>query len=360
MPRAAAEGRLDPMGKTRAWLLYALAWVPIAALYIAALAQEIPLRRAVEGGIISVAFAAVLGVGVWRLTGRIPWRSERIGGFLLLHGLLAVVFSLLWLGAMYGRLAFAGGLDLVRHVAGEEGGWNVIVGVWIYGLLAGGSYAVRAERRAGMEAQAAARAEADRARAELRALRSRLEPHFLFNTLHTIRALVRSDPARAADAIETLGGLLRYVLDLDGRESERVPVREELEFTRAYLDLERTRLGDRLRVEESIDEAALDALVPALTLQPLVENAVRHGIGPRAAGGTIRIAVEADGDALRITVADDGPGADPDGDFDGPGMGLRTVRQRLASRYDGRSEVEVRTAPGEGFRVELRLPLEAT
>jgi sensor histidine kinase YesM len=353
------------MGKTRAWLLYALAWVPIAGLYAAALMQEIPPARAIEGGIVAVAVAALLGVGVWHLTGRIPWRSDSIPRFLVLHGLLAVAFVAVWVTSIYGRLAVRGGMDLVRHVASQEGGWNAIVGLWIYGLLVGGSYAIRTEERARRDREAAVRAEAlralaeaERARAELRALRTRLEPHFLFNTLHTIRGLVRQEPEQACVGIEILGDLLRYVLGLDERESERVSLEEEIAFTRGYLALERLRLGDRLRVEESIDENALDSLIPALTLQPLVENAVRHGISPRARGGTIRIRVGIEGTRLLIVVEDDGVGANPAEADEAAGLGLRTVRQRLSARYNGLSDFAVRTSPGGGFRVDVGLPLE--
>ncbi|HJR52895.1 MAG TPA: histidine kinase [Gemmatimonadota bacterium] len=352
------------MGKARAWLLYALAWVPIAVLYAAALAQEMPPGRAVQGAIVSVAVAALLGVGVWHLSDRVPWRSDRALGFLAFHVLLGIGFVGLWIAAVYARLWVVGGVDLVRLVAVEEGGWTAVVGFWIYGLLVGGSHAVRAERRARIEREAAARsealasrAEAERARVELHALRSRLQPHFLFNTLHGIRALVLRDPAKAADAIETLGGLLRFILDLEGRESDLVSVREELEFTRAYVELERNRLGDRLAVEESIDEDALDARIPALTLQPLIENAIRHGIAPRARGGTVRIAVRRSGAALEVVVEDDGIGP-AEGAIESAGIGLRTVRNRIETRYDGAGRFSFSGSPGHGFRVALGFPAD--
>ncbi|MGH7566559.1 MAG: sensor histidine kinase [Gemmatimonadota bacterium] len=353
------------MGRTRAWLLYALAWVPIAVLYAAALSQEIPLGRAVQGAIVSVGVAAILGVGVWHLSGRVPWRSEHAVRFLAIHFFVALVFVGLWTSALYARLALAGGWELVQHVALEEGGWNAIVGFWIYGLLVGGSHAIRAERRARLEHEATvraealrARAEAERSRAELHALRSRLQPHFLFNTLHVIRALVLRDPEKAADAIETLGGLLRYILDLESRDSDLVPVREEIEFARAYVELERTRFGERLMVEESIDENALDVRIPALTLQPLIENAIRHGIAPRATGGKIRIAIHRDGDRLEVLVEDDGVGPAEGAAESATGLGLRTVRDRIETRYDGAGRFAVSGGPGRGFRVEIELPAD--
>jgi LytS/YehU family sensor histidine kinase len=274
-----------------------------------------------------------------------------VGRFLALHLLLAVAFVGIWIAAIYARLAIQGGWELARHVAVEEGGWTAVVGFWIYGLLVGGSHAIRAERHA-------ARAQAERARAELGALRARLQPHFLFNTLHSIRALVRREPEHAADAIERLGGLLRYVVDLDGRDTDLVPLREELAFARAYLELERIRLGARLVVAESIDEGALDLPIPALTLQPLIENAIRHGIAPRARGGTIRLAVRLGPGGLEIVVEDDGVGAE-ETPADGAGVGLSTVRRRIESRYDGDGSFQITTRPGAGFRVEVRLPMEA-
>ena len=352
------------MGKTRAWLLYALAWVPIAILYAAALALEIPLVRAIQGAIVSVTVAAVLGVGVWHLTARVPWRSDRAIRFLAFHLLLGFGFVILWTGAVYGRIWVTGGMEVVRHVVAEDGGWAAVVGFWIYALLVGGSHAVRAERRARLEREAAvraeanaARAEAERARVQLHALRSRLQPHFLFNTLHGIRALVGRDAGKAEDAIETLGGLLRYILDLEGRDSDLVSVREELEFTRAYVELERNRLGGRLVVEEAIDEDALDARIPALTLQPLIENAIRHGIAPRARGGIVRIAVRRSGDALEVVVEDDGVGP-AEGAMESEGIGLRTVRDRIETRYDGAGRFFVSGSPGHGFRVTLGFPAD--
>ena len=352
MRSRANEGRFARMGKTRAWLLYALAWVPIGILYAAALAQEIPLARAIQGTIAAIAVAALLGIVVWRLSERIPWSPDRAPRFFAIHLLLAVGFVAVWVGTIYARIWIQAGWWTVRHVALEDGGWTFVSAFWLYALLVGGSHAIRAERRA-------VRAQAERARAELDALRARLQPHFLFNTLHSIRALVRREPERAADAIERLGGLLRYVVDLEGRETDLVPVREELGFARAYLELERIRLGDRLAVEESIGMDALDVPIPALTLQPLLENAIRHGIAPRARGGTIRLSIRRKGPALEIVVEDDGVGAEEQPAAGAGGVGLSTVRRRIESRYDGAGSFQVTTRPGAGFRVDVRVPVEA-
>jgi sensor histidine kinase YesM len=279
------------------------------------------------------------------------------------HSLAGAAYSLAWVATIYQRIAFRAGLDTALEVALDSGGWQLFSGLWLYGVLAGIFHTVRAERQAGEEREAADRAnalrdraEALRTQAELRALRARLNPHFLFNTLHSVGILVRRDPAAAEAAIERLGDLLRYVLNQHDEAPEDARLAEELSFARDYLALEQIRLGPRLRVVEEIDEEALDCLVPTLTLQPLVENAVRHGIAPRPEGGTVRIALRRAGDRVVIRVEDDGRGAAPGAALAPAGLGLRTVRQRLEVRFAGRSRLEVDTAPGAGFSVTLTLP----
>src|SRR5207244_9815628 len=154
-------------------------------------------------------------------------------------------------------------------------GW-FLEGVWIYAIIAGASYAFQTQRRA-------LAAEKRLAIARLDALRSRLHPHFLFNALHTVGALVRYDPAEAESAVEKLGDMLRYTLR-DG-ESDVVSFAEEWEFTRRYLEFEQLRYGERLRVVSEIDPRSLTCSAPSFALQTLVENSVRHSISRPAAGG---------------------------------------------------------------------------
>jgi LytS/YehU family sensor histidine kinase len=213
--------------------------------------------------------------------------------------------------------------------------------------------------------------EAAAARAELHALRAQLDPHFLFNTLHSLTALARRDPAAVERGLETFGALLRYVLDANRRggaelrgastrpADDDVTLADELAFVRDYLALERLRLGDRLRVEESLDDDAHECLVPAFALQPLVENAIRHGIAPRASGGTLRLAATLDPpDTLVVEVADDGVGCDADAPSVAGGLGIALVRRRLAARFGSTARVEIATRPAQGFRVRVSLPVE--
>jgi signal transduction histidine kinase len=193
------------------------------------------------------------------------------------------------------------------------------------------------------------------ARAELRSLQMQLHPHFLFNTLNTVNALVRTDPDAAERMIARLSVLLRHALD--GVGVQEVPLEEELRVLRSYLEIEQVRFEDRLRVEWRIAPETYQARVPHLLLQPLVENAIRHGITPSAAEGTVQIVAERRDGSLHLAVRDDGVGmrapAAPEG------VGLANTRTRLRQLYGARQSMEVRGGPHGGVHVEMRLPFAA-
>ncbi len=198
------------------------------------------------------------------------------------------------------------------------------------------------------------------ARSELKALQAQINPHFLFNALNSISALISIDPDAAHRTLEQLAGIFRGTLLAS--EKETVPLSKELELIEAYLDVERARFGDRLVVETSIGSAAGGAQVPPLILQPLVENAVRHGISPRVEGGRIAIGAAIEGSVLRITVEDDGEGIDlaSDGAIPEQGYGLRNVRDRLATRFGEGEWLRFESGRGRGTRVEIVIPLGET
>jgi two-component system sensor histidine kinase AlgZ len=189
------------------------------------------------------------------------------------------------------------------------------------------------------------------AQSRVRALQARIRPHFLFNSMNTIASLTRSDPRVAEQAIADLSDLFRASLR---EHRERIPLAHEIEIARAYERVERLRLGDRLRVDWQIDGLPMDAEVPALILQPLLENAVYHGIEPLEKGGTIRVNGRQDGRFAAITIDNPVPprviGRRP-----GHRIGLDNVRQRLALMFAGEADVEVFEAP-ERFVVTLRFP----
>ena len=351
----------------RVWVWYAVGWVPVGLLYsisqrirssLALLVEPRPMTwyESLIGGFGYVAPVALLGVAVWWLTRVLPWPPRRVARFFATHILAAMAFALVWLGVEVGLLAMNTGIALALRIAHSFAGFQFLDGFFVYGLIAAVSYVVRIARRLREQEARVARADALRMQAELAALRGQLNPHFLFNTLHTLTALVRRDPATAENALERFGDMLRYVLDVKRSAREDVTLEDEMVFVRNYLSLEQLRLGDRLRFVERLDPDALDCVIPSLTLQPLVENAIKYGIAPRARGGSLEVVATLDGDTLLLEVRDDGPGTRPDILESATGVGLRAVRQRLETRYDGKTRFAVTTAPGEGFVVRLSVP----
>jgi hypothetical protein len=348
------------VSRARFALLYALAWTPLAALYALVLGSRpgIEPSGALWGAAWAIGTAAILGAPAWWASNRIRFDRAHWIRFLVVHGVLALVYS----GLMTFEIAFS---IKSRAPAGDYEqfmqqafGWQLLFGMALYGLVVGISYAMQSARRLRDQERRAARAEALRVDAELRALRAQLNPHFLFNTLHSITALVRIDPTSGERALEQFAALLRYVLDVNRERSEEVPLEEEMGFVRTYLALETLRLGERLQVIEEIDPDALECLVLAFSLQPLVENAIRHGIAPRAGQGTLRIAANLVGEQLVLEVADDGAGADAA--KVGEGVGLSAVRQRLEARWGAQARMEIVTAPRNGFLVRVTVPAATT
>jgi LytS/YehU family sensor histidine kinase len=189
--------------------------------------------------------------------------------------------------------------------------------------------------------------------AHLSALKMQLQPHFLFNTLNAIMVLVRQQKTREAEQmLARLGDLLRCVLD--DVDSQEVPLRRELEYLELYLSIEQVRFQDRLRAEIVVDPMLLDAAVPQMGLQPLVENAVRHGIGQRSAAGKVRISAIRKLDMLELSVEDDGPGFPPVIKSDG--IGLSNTRERLRQLYGTAAELMIERPQQGGARVRISIP----
>jgi hypothetical protein len=342
----------------RKWPYYVAAWVPFAALWgTLVFRTRGSAAFAVLAGVAMMGTAAALGLAVFAFTRAQPLPERPRAGFVARHLGGALAFLLVMVladaclaGLFERRSPFA-------FLAGRRSDyalWDVLVYSWLYGLLAAGSYALHGQRRLRDRELAAAHAAAEAAQAQVRALQAQLNPHFLFNALHSLSTLVRHDPSAAEEALDRLGALLRYALD-EGA-SEDVGLDEEWRFTRDYLGLEGLRLGDRLAVRDDVDPDALDCVVPSFSLQPLVENAIRHGVARRAAGGTVRISVRLLGDDLVLRVTDDGPGADRERALHAPGFGLRALRDRLAARYGGRARLDIETAPGAGFDACIHMP----
>ena len=193
--------------------------------------------------------------------------------------------------------------------------------------------------------------------ARLHALRMQLDPHFLFNALNTISAQVERDPRLARTMIEHLGDLLR--LSLDARDRQEIPLAEEVAFLDHYVAIQKIRFAENLRIEIQVDSEVKYALVPCLIVQPLVENAIRHGISRRGSGGTVTVTAERTTSHVEIRVADDGVGLPPGWTLESSlGTGLSVTRERILGLHpDGNSGFFVRPRNGGGTEVKISLPL---
>jgi LytS/YehU family sensor histidine kinase len=188
------------------------------------------------------------------------------------------------------------------------------------------------------------------AQARLEALKMQIQPHFLFNALNAISALVHKDPEAADEMIGALSDFLRLTLESSGEQE--LPLRRELEFVERYLAVEKVRFGERLRFSIEAAPDTMAALVPALLLQPLVENAVRHGLEPQLRPGTLSIRAQREGDALLLSITDDGAGL-PKTHPSREGIGLANTRARLRELYGDRARLELRNEKGVSVRIAL-------
>ena len=221
-------------------------------------------------------------------------------------------------------------------------------------MVLGAFYGVDAYRRWREEQLRTERLNAQLKEARLQALKMQLHPHFLFNTLQTIAALISRDPKRAEQMLARLGELLRTALEMGNRSY--ITLNEELTFIERYLDIQQARLGERLRVRWEVEPSARDVPVPAFVLQPLVENAIKHGIAMQVEPGCVAVGARLSGKTLTLWVQDDGPG------FNGQlreGYGLRTLRERLATLYGPEGKLELLSSPqSQGVRAVITLPID--
>ncbi|HVF29776.1 MAG TPA: histidine kinase [Pyrinomonadaceae bacterium] len=315
----------------------------------------------------------ICGYAWMLLTPLIIYLSEKFfitrgqfGRNLAIHFLAASLLSILQLSVfifvrhwLLGNSArpFSFSTDFQRLFVGEFHinllTYSIVVGIWHLRLI-NRRYLER-EREAARLALTMSQLETQLANARLDALKMQLHPHFLFNTLNSISVLIRDDPEAANRMLVRLSELLRAALQRGS--SQEVLLKEELEFLRTYLEIEQVRLQDRLRVIFKVDDETLDARVPNLILQPLVENAIRHGIAPLARAGKIVIAAQRKNGTIKLSVSDNGGGmSDPNG---GPnGIGLTNTRERLEKLYGDRQQFEIASRPGEGVEVEITIPFQ--
>jgi len=260
---------------------------------------------------------------------------------------------------------------------------STILDLLAYGAVTGLVHSVNFYRRLRERERRALLLESNLAKARLNTLKAQLQPHFLFNSLNAITALLRRDPRLAETSLVALSELLR--LALSQSERQEGALREELEFVQRYLEIQQTRFGDKLRVEQDIEPEALDCMVPTLVLQPLVENAIRHGIEPAEKAGVVRVSASRKDGKLVLAVEDNGVGlASGNADSGGPenptgfcpslpvpaptftksavwarpgtGIGLANLRERLQALYGARQKLELTPRATGGVIVRVEIP----
>lgn len=339
-----------------AFAAYVVAWIPVTAVLWAVLyvssAGRMPPGAALGGAAATVIVPMIAGVMLWRAIPKLPSPDASPFRFAAAHALCAVLFVAVWTAWEGAQIAIGrsnGSTDIPLRMAVT---WQAFIGLVTYVLLAVAAHAVRQWLTARDLRVAAERAERLRAQAELASLRAHVNPHFLFNTLHSIATLVRTDAALAERAIEELSSVFSYILRLDRDEVDVVTLEEEWEFTQRYLWLEQLRMGERLSVEASLTEDAVACAVPPFTLQPLVENAIRHGLSPKPTGGRLTVRAEESAGRIRLAVADDGIGQSSATSSE-RGLGVRAVTQRLLAQFTGDVAIDVQSSPGAGYRISL-------
>src|ERR1039457_6445887 len=341
------------LASRRRLLLYLAAWTPILGLLVyvsAAAAGAAPMDAVAVFGPACVAFAFVC-LSPWQICRIRPLRLSQLPGLLVTFTAAGAAGSLVLVGT---AAAMAYALSRPAVLGAGLTGLLFGMGVLLYLFSTGLHYAVLAAEVSREAERNAAEARTLAREAELRSLRNQINPHFLFNSLHSIAALATLDGARAREMCIRLADFLRSSLGLGERDS--IALREELALARSYLEVEQVRFGARLEFSENIQDSCLDCAVPVLLLQPLVENAVKHGIAGLVEGGAIRLSVERLGAIVCVALEN---GFDPDAPPPNRlGMGVPHVRRRLELRYGGGASMAAGARAGV-YRVELRFPCES-
>lgn len=324
---AQARAGFEPFPVGMIVLHFLPGWLPWAAFtpMVLALAKRYPMRRGAWGRSLAVHAAGAIAFGLAHL--------------LILSVVRTRFLPLQW-----------GATDPVRWLLSTLWSLQAQAEVLAYAGVVAAGHGFEAISRARAQELRSVRLQTELTEARLGALQSQLQPHFLFNTLNAIDVLIDEEPAQAKGILLRLAGLLRS--SLDDRRLER-PLSAELKHLRIYLDIEQMRLGERLEIVWNIGPGLDDALVPSLLLQPLVENALIHGIAPRSGPGKIWIEVRREGDALALAVDDDGIGIDGSAQ---EGIGLGNTRRRLTELHGGQQELRVSAREGGGVTALVRIP----
>ena len=388
-PRRAASGGFPSSapaavaGKQRAWLIWVASFgvwtlVALAASFTIYKFERMHGTPMTFASTAALEFSQILTYApltpfVFMLAIHYPFRRRNWGRWLLLYLVGGLIFSAVHVGLrglVYGvwdasiRAYAPAVFDWKTHVFHVR--WDLFETLFVLNVVDDitGTYtpivliahAVAYYRGLRERELRASQLQAQLAKAQLQALKNQLQPHFLFNTLHSISSLMLTDPHAADRMMTRLSDLLRMILDDAG--TQITTLSRELEFVNCYLEIEKVRFEERLSVLLDIAPDTLDALVPHLLLQPLVDNAVKHGVSRRSEGGEIRIASAARNGELQISVADNGAGLGTTDASWTHGLGLRATRERLETLYGQNQSLELQSPPEGGVTVQIHIPLQ--
>ncbi|WP_103020950.1 sensor histidine kinase [Salinibacter altiplanensis] len=359
VPQAPPKPRITWTGiglAAAGWTLYAFLY----AFFIARQEPNAPFVGLLAGQLTFVLVLGLYSVPVWWITVREMDRTHW-GGTLGVHLILGPLYA--W-GGLESYL-FVVRAVFAPSIAAEieaQYQWILFANLTVYAIQFALYHLVRNVQRLRQKERQATELLAMAREQQFAALKAQVNPHFLFNTLNSISATLRRDPEQAREMIARLSDMMRYALE--GPDREVVPLRDEIDFTRRYLDLERHRFSDRLEAQVNVnaDEDALGTPVPPMVLQPLVENALRHGIAPSEDGGSVTVEVTAENDELDVHVEDTGVGPNADDPLSGSteGTGLATTSTRLERTYGPDAALHTAENNPTGFKVWFSIPKDGT
>jgi signal transduction histidine kinase len=337
------------------WAVCAVVFAAQSHLAAAVRGQPLPWSGVLAAWSVWAATWALLTLPILRLAGRVPFERHSFWRALAVHAPASV-------GAVLLHMALYAACAPLVGAPGFGAGWSAaylsllarafLPTLAVYWVLVGAVQFLRLRQAVHERERRHLALEAQLAEARLLALRSQLQPHFLFNTLNSIDVLIGDDPAAARHMLRLLCGLLRKVLDKD--DSREVMLREELDVIASFLDIEKIRFAERLTYHVDAGPDVMGARVPSLILQPLVENAIRHGLAPRAQPGLIVLSARVEDGMLRLAVTDNGAGL---GRHMKWGIGLSNTRARLQQMFGARHRFAIGDRPGGGTEVSLAIPL---
>jgi two-component system, LytTR family, sensor kinase len=348
--------RLEILLIVAGWTVFGLFYANQTYTTATGRGSPISAGRALSLGMSDAFFWALATIAIFWLARRFPLARGRVLRHTAAHLIAGITVSLARIGVI---VALSQWTELYRPVGFTTLFYRQFHAfLLLYVLLLGIAWAVYYHGRYREREQAAEQLAAGLAEARFQALKMQLHPHFLFNTLNAISALIPQEAQPARRMVARLGDLLRTALEHEA--TQEVTLREELEFLEPYLEIEQTRIGDRLSVEFQLEAETLDACVPHLVLQPLVENAIRHGVAPRSGPGVVTIAAAVEGESLILHVRNTGGEARERFPREPGGRGLANVRSRLEHLYGADQQLTAEPARPDGWVTTIRIPFRTS